>query len=280
MKRIITLLVMVFLLAACNQQSSEPKERIISLMPSNTEILYALGVGKQIVGVSSVDDYPEDVKKIKKFDAMNINYEAILKAKPTMVFTHESMAIAQEKTMKKLAKKGIKVIVVSDTKSIDTIGKSINQIAKAVHKEEAGKDLTKKINQDVKTVVDKYKAKTKDKSVFIEVSSNPSIYTGGSDTLFDSMLTKLSAKNTFHDIKGWQSVNQEAIIKKNPDVLITTSGISTKAYQKEISKRPGFESIKAVQDNHVVAVNDDLISRPGPRIAKGLEQVAKAIAEK
>ncbi len=74
-----------------NGSSKSPYHRIVSLMPSNTEILYELGLGKYIVGVSTVDDYPKDVKKGKKqFDALNLNKEELLKAKPDLILAHES----------------------------------------------------------------------------------------------------------------------------------------------------------------------------------------------
>ena len=72
-----------------NAQKSKPKyHRIISLMPSNTEILYQLGLGDDIVGVSTVDDYPNDVKHKQKFDAMKLNKEQLLKAKPDLIVAH------------------------------------------------------------------------------------------------------------------------------------------------------------------------------------------------
>ena len=84
-----------------NQSDSNSKEhsykRIVSLMPSNTEILYELGLGKDIVGVSTVDDYPKDVKKGKQFDTMNLNKEALLKVKPDLILAHESQKERQRK---------------------------------------------------------------------------------------------------------------------------------------------------------------------------------------
>lgn len=92
-----------------NQSDSNSKEhsykRIVSLMPSNTEILYELGLGKDIVGVSTVDDYPKDVKKEKKqFDTMNLNKEALLKVKPDLILAHESQKGTSKKVLDSLEK--------------------------------------------------------------------------------------------------------------------------------------------------------------------------------
>lgn len=89
-------------------------------MPSNTEILYRLGLGKDIIDVSTVGDYPKDVKKDKKqFDAMNLNKEKLLKAKPDLILAPESQKNSGGKVLKSLKKDGIKVVYVKDAQSIN-----------------------------------------------------------------------------------------------------------------------------------------------------------------
>lgn len=277
MKRIITLLITLCVLTGCNGQTNNVKEeRIISLMPSNTEILYALGMKEEMVGVSTVDDYPKEVKNLEKFDAMQLNYEALLKAKPTIVFAHESMT-SQEKVLKRLNNKGIKVVMVKDAQNFDEMYASINQIGKAIHKEKEANQLEKKIKEDIKQVIGEYHNKLADKKVLVEVSPAPEIYTGGKGTLFDDMIHQLGSVNIFHDINGWQPVNSEAIIKRNPDVIIATSDLSDEAYKASVEKRGGFSNVNAVKRDAVYTIDADEISRPGPRIAKGLKELAETI---
>lgn len=277
MKRIITLLITLCVLTGCNGQTNNVKEeRIISLMPSNTEILYALGMKEEMVGVSTVDDYPKEVENLEKFDAMQLNYEAFLKAKPTIVFAHESMT-SQEKVLKRLNNKGIKVVMVKDAQNFDEMYASIDQIGKAIHKEKEANQLEKKIKEDIKQVIGEYHNKLADKKVLVEVSPAPEIYTGGKGTLFDDMIHQLGSVNIFHDINGWQPVNSEAIIKRNPDVIIATSDLSDEAYKASVEKRGGFSNVNAVKRGAVYTIDADEISRPGPRIAKGLKELAETI---
>lgn len=275
MKKIL-LLIAVILLAACSQQPTDKADdmRIISLMPSNTEIIYKLGLGSHVVGVTTVDDYPAAVKKKEKFDSMSLNKEQLLKAKPTLIFAHESARPQQEKVLSYLEKKGVKVVYVRDAESLEEIDDSIMQIADAADVKQKGQELSDTINQSVEKIKKKYP--DLHKKVFIEVSSDPDIYTGGNGTLFDDMLKTLGAENVFHDIKGWQAVSKEAIVKSNPDVMISTTN-TTHDYRELVDKRNGFEQISAVQNNQVDGIDSDLISRPGPRIAEGLEELAKAI---
>ncbi|WP_414054744.1 ABC transporter substrate-binding protein [Macrococcus equi] len=277
----VMMLILLVILSGCNakKEHSDSQQRIISLIPSNTEILYALGLDKEIIGVSTVDNYPKQVKDKEKFDGMKLDYEAVLKAKPTMVFAHESMEQAQEKTIKKLKSKRIKVIVVHDANSFDTLYQSITQVAHATHKEAKGKALISDMKQQVKEIAGKYKDVIHGKKVFLEMSSHPDIYTGGNHTLMNDLLKQLGAENIFSGIEGYQAVSAEAIVKKNPDIIISTSGSSQKELEKEVKARNGFNHVKAVTDNQVHAINPDTVSRPGPRIAQGMETIAKAVAD-
>lgn len=277
MKRILSLFMTLFLLTGCTDQTNETtEERIISLMPSNTEILYALGMGDEMVGVSTVDDYPKAVEHVEKFDAMQLNYEALLKAKPTLIFAHESMT-SQEKLLKRLSDKGIKVVTVKEAQNFDEMYASIDQIGKAVHKEKEADQLEAKIKEDIKQVIDKYHKKLSGKKVLVEVSPAPEIYTGGKGTMFDDMIHQLGSTNVFHDINGWQPVNSEAIIKRNPDVIIATSDLSDEVYKASVEKRGGFSNLNAVKQGAVYTIDADAISRPGPRIAQGLKELAETI---
>lgn len=299
------LLALVLVLAACgqsnqhkegnkqNQQSDKTTEqtsskddkandksykRIISLMPSNTEILYELGLGKNIVGVSTVDDYPKDVKKGKKqFDSMNLNKEALLKAKPDLILAHESQKGSSKKILDSVANSGVKVVYVKDAQSLDQAYDTFKQIGKVTGREKEADDLVDETKRNVDKVIKSVPRHNKKQSVFMEVSSKPEIYTAGKDTFFNDMLEKLGAENSFSNIKGWKAVDKESIIKKNPDILISTEGISKADYYKIIKQRDGFSQINAVKNERVETVNGDEISRPGPRIDEGLKQLKDAI---
>lgn len=265
-----------------NQSDSNSKEhsykRIVSLMPSNTEILYELGLGKDIVGVSTVDDYPKDVKKGKEqFNTMNLNKEALLKVKPDLILAHESQKGTSKKVLDSLEKNGVKVVYVKDAQSLDQTYETFKQIGKVTGREHEANELVDETKHNVEKVIKSVPRHHRSQSVFMEVSSKPEIYTAGKHTFFDDMLAQLDAKNSFSNIEGWKPVDKESIIKKNPDILISTEGLSKSDYYKVIKKRDGFRQIKAVKNGRIETVNGDEISRPGPRIDEGLKQLRDAI---
>lgn len=281
-------IVLVFLLAACGTNEDQTKEkaqnsdkqsydRIISLMPSNTEILYELGLGNNIVGVSTVDDYPQEVKDKQQFDAMKLNKESLLKAKPDLILAHESQKSTNGDILNTLKDSGVKIVYVKDAQSITEMYSTFKQIGQVTGKENEANALIKETKQNIKEVKASVPKDAKRQKVFMEVSSEPEIFTSGNNTFFDDMLSELNATNSFSNLEGWQKVSKEAIIKKNPDIMISTMGISKDEYQKILNNRGGFSDIKAVQQNHVEAVNGDKISRPGPRIDDGLKALKEAI---
>ena len=287
-KLLCLLLVFIVILSACGTKSDQKHDsqseghtykRIISLMPSNTEILYELGLGDDVIGVSTVDDYPKEVKDKKQFDAMKLNKESLMKAKPDLILAHESQKATNDKVLKGLKDNGVKVVYVKDAQSIDEMYESFMQIGKVTHKEKASKKLVKETKQNIERVKNSVPDDAKGQKVFMEISSEPEIYTAGKQTFFDDMLTQLKAKNSFSNLNGWQKVSKEDIIKQNPDLMISTMGVSSSEYQKMIRKRGGFSQIKAVQNNKIKAVNGDEISRPGPRIDDGLKKLKEAIYE-
>ncbi|MEB5686732.1 ABC transporter substrate-binding protein [Mammaliicoccus lentus] len=261
------------------QESKEKVEykRIISLIPSNTEILYELGLGDKVVGVSTVDDYPKDVKDKKQFDAFKLDTEALMKAKPDLILAHESNKSTQEKDLKKLTDAGVKVVYIDDANSINEMYQTFKQVGKVTGKEKETNKLVDKVKNDIEKVKKDIPEDKQGKQVFMEISSQPDIYTSGKNTFYDDMLTSIKAKNVFHDEEGWIKTDKESILKRNPDVMITTSGQSEEEYKKLNNNRDGFDQVNAVKNDSVYALNADKISRPGPRLAEGLEELADKI---
>lgn len=277
------LLVFTLLLTACQSTDTQSENddkaynRIISLIPSNTETLYELGLGEKVVGVSTVDDYPKEVKNKKQFDALNLDSEALLKTKPDLVLAHESNKASQEKVLKQLEEAGVKVEYVKDATSIKEMYESFEQIGTITNKEKEADELVEEVKGEVNEVKKDIPKNQKNKKVFMEVSSQPDLYTSGSATFYDDMLSSIHAKNIFHNQTGWIKIDSESVISKNPDIMITTSGQSEEDYRALNKKRDGYDQINAVKENNLYAINTDKISRPGPRIAEGLKELADKI---
>ncbi|MBT2574744.1 ABC transporter substrate-binding protein [Bacillus sp. ISL-51] len=250
----------------------EPK-KIVSLMPSNTEITYALGLGDKVVGVTTNDTYPKETKKIAKVGDMNINAEKVIALKPDLVLAHASSMSASADAMKQLKDAGITVLTVNDAQSFQEVYKSINMIGKAAGKEKQADRLVGKMKSDLSAIEKKADSISEkdEKKVFVEVS--PDGYTTGKGTFMNEMLEDIHAKNAAGGQSGWVQLTDEAIVKLNPDVIITTDGVKA----AEVEKRAGWGAVNAVKDHHVYSIDPDLVTRSGPRLAEGVEKLAESV---
>ncbi|NRD79313.1 ABC transporter substrate-binding protein [Bacillus sp. BRMEA1] len=252
-------------------------ERIVSLMPSNTEIAFALGLDKEVVGVSDYDNYPTDAAKKEKIGGENFNVEKIIALKPNLVLAHASSAQTSAAALTQLKNAGIQVIVVNNAQNFDQVYNSINMIGKATGETKKAAEIVKGMKDKLAEIKAKAKTIKEKKKVYIEVSPAPDIYTTGKDTFMNEMLDTINAENIESDQTGWIKVDQESIIKRNPDVIITTYGYYVKNPAQQVLSRKGWENVNAVKNKQVIDVNSDQVNRPGPRIVEGVEDLAKAI---
>ncbi|MEW8987130.1 MAG: ABC transporter substrate-binding protein, partial [Bacillus sp. (in: firmicutes)] len=103
------------------------------------------------------------------------------------------------------------------------------------------------------------------------------IYTPGKNTFMDIMLQEINAENAAGDLDGWASIDQESIVERNPDVIITTYGYYSEDPVGQVTSREGWADVTAVKNKQVVDVHSDLVTRPGPRLVEGVEELAKAV---
>ncbi|MDA7027456.1 ABC transporter substrate-binding protein [Bacillus sp. CLL-7-23] len=253
----------------------EPK-RIVSLMPSNTEITYALGLGKKVVGVTDLDTYPKEVEKVEKIGSMEFNTEKIISLKPDLVLAHASSMQNAKEGLNQLRDAGITVVIVNDATSFEETYQSIKLIGKATGAKQAATDLVKSMKSDLAAIQKTAEgiSAEQQKKVFVQVSPAPEIFTTGKGTFMHEMLEVIHAKNAASAQKGWSKMTEEAIVKLNPDVIITTTGAAS---VEEIKKRSGWSTVNAIKNKQVFNVDQDLVSRPGPRLIKGVEELAKTI---
>ncbi|MFX0563168.1 ABC transporter substrate-binding protein [Bacillus pumilus] len=252
----------------------EQPKRIVSLIPSNTEVAYALGLGDKMVGRSDFDNYPKEVEKVEKIGGLEFNVEKVISLKPDLVLAYASQ-MGSKDGFKQLEDAGIQVLTVNDATSFKDVYKSINMIGEATGVKEASTKLVDEMKTKLNDIKKQAEAISKDeqKTVFVEVSGAPEIYTTGTNTFMDEMLSVIHAKNAAGDQTGWVQMTEEAIIKRNPDVIVTIDGSSL----ADLKKRDGWNAIKAVKEKQVFQLNTDLASRPGPRLVEGVEALAKSI---
>jgi iron complex transport system substrate-binding protein len=252
-------------------------EKIISLIPSNTEIVYELGNGEAIVGVTDFDNYPEEAMAKEKIGGMEFNIEKMISLQPDLILAHESTADSAKAGLQQLKDAGIDVVVVNDAQSFEQVYESIQMIGNAIGEAEKAKELVDSMKNKFADLKKQAEAIEETKTVFVEVSPAPEVYTAGKNTFIDEMLSLIGAENAAGDMEGWAKVDSEAIVARNPDVVVTTYGYYSEKPVEQVLARQGWENVKAVKDQQVFDVHSDLVTRSGPRLAEGAEELAKAI---
>jgi iron complex transport system substrate-binding protein len=255
---------------------SEP-ERIISLIPSNTEILFELGLGDEVVGVTDFDNYPQEAASKEKIGGMEFNVEKIISLNPDLVLAHESTAVSAKEGLDQLRDSGINVFVIRDTQKIDEVYTIIENIGKLTGKTKEADQMVSSMKDDLQKLKTKAEEIEQKKKVYIEVAPAPDIYSTGDNTFINEMLELINAENAFKGQEGWIAVNQEEVIAANPDVIITTHGYDNDKSKEQVMNRAGWEEINAVKNKHVYDVHSDLVTRTGPRLIEGVEEIAKSV---
>jgi len=256
-------------------------QRIVSTAPSNTEILFSLGLGEKIVGVTNYCNYPEETKNMVKIGEISpLNYEKIISLNPDLVLAYGGF---QLKNIPRLRELGISTIVLEPLNLKDTF-KSINMIATACGVPEKGSALVDSLMKRVD--------KIKSKASVIPLSLRPKIFVGGTSdsiftpgagTLFNELITMAGGQNIASSLSFWKKISPEFVIEAEPDIIIVPVGVMN---QEEISKikeiislRSGWSNIPAVKNNKIFIVNEDLFYRAVPRLVDGLEQLFKIFYE-
>lgn len=251
-------------------------QRIVSLAPSNTEILFALGLGDKIVGTTDYCDYPEAAKaKPRVAGYSNPNIEKLMSLEPDLIVAE---SIHERMVLPALEKLGLTVIVTSAT-SLDTILHNIELIGQVTGKSTTAAQLAGSMRKRIEVVIEKTRnIPTEQRLRVLYVCWHSPIWTMGSDTFIDDLIWKAGGINVFaNDFKKSRAVSLEAVIAKDPQVIIVSGmGTTGDLIYDSIIKGARLSGISAIANNRVYKISDaNLIERPGPRIVDGLEEVAK-----
>ena len=252
-------------------------ERIISLAPSNTEILYALGLGDKVVAVTDFCDYPEEAKakpSVGSFSKPNI--EEIIAQSPDLVVVvqlHEAELVPQ------LESRGITVLVLNPT-SVNKVLEAIRLVGEVTGKEEEASRLIAGLENRIKTVADKTQglSKAEKPGVFYIVWHDP-LMSAGSGTLEDELIGMAGGRNIAGDLSGYASISLEAVIAANPEVMVASMGHGEggDVILQHIESESRLDDTDAARYERIYGIEGDLISRSGPRIVDALEDLAGLI---
>lgn len=249
-------------------------ETVVSLQPSNTEILYAVGAGDKVVGVTEFDHYPKEVEDLEVIsDSMTVNTEKVISLDPDVVIAYTT---GDEAGVKQLEDAGIPVFVIQSAQTFDDVYGDIEQVAKVMGAQKKGNEVIEGMKKQISDVGEKVKSLDEKEKVYFEISPAPEIYTAGSATFQQEILQAAGVDNVFADQEGWPKLGEEEIIKRNPATILTTVNYVENPVD-EIKSRTGWDTIDAVKGDRVIYLDSDVMSRPGPRISEAVEITAKAV---
>lgn len=249
----------------------EKPKRIVSLAPSNTEILFSLGLNDEIVGVTEFCDYPTEAKKKEKIGGfINPNLEKIYSLKPDLVLGIRGNPIDLLMNLKKLKIKSLAF----DPKNVDELFKLILTIGKVVDKRDEARNLVKVLSDRRMKIIEEAR-RFKKKRVYLEIWNSPYMSVG-KNTYINNLIEEVGGINIASKATGdWPILSQEFIINENPEVIIIAYMGQT---IDDVLKRSGWEKIDAVKNRRIyIFENQDLIFRLGPRIIDGMEELFRLI---
>jgi iron complex transport system substrate-binding protein len=252
--------------------------RIISAAPSNTEIIAALGMGDRLIAVDmysgGISGVPPGLPEI---DFFYPDTEAIIGLEPDIILVNEinSYGVA-DNPFKLLGDMGIRVVEIPTSVSIEGIYSDIIFIAEVLEVKERGEALAGSMREEVERIAAAAKEAPEKKTVYFEISGPPYLYSFGSGNYLNEMIEIAGGRNIFDDQNSWFSPSAEEIIMRNPDIIFTMIYPGDDPVV-EIKSRSAFESITAIKENHVYAINSNSASRPTHNILPALRQMAQYI---
>lgn len=242
-----------------------PPQRIVSLMPSKTEKLFALGLGDMIVGVTDLCDYPEELKAkgiTSVGDAFNLSVEMIVSLSPDLVVANwlpDGMAT-------QLMDLGIPVFLYNPM-SVAEVMEGITRLGKLTGRQEAAAQIVAQMRDELDAVVAQVDLIDQDEKVRVLYLLDDFLYTAGKDTLQDELITLAGGINLVEDA-GWPQLNEEALLASNPDVILYTFPGG-----EEFLKKPEWQALDCISEGRVYKLDESLASRTGPRLIQGLQQI-------
>ena len=299
---VLMLILMVSMLAACGKKEPEeeetpadtsitftdmagrtvtldgPAERIVTLEPSDCEIIYYIGAGSTLVGRGDYCDYPAEVFDIPSVTSgYETNIEAIIDLEPQVVIM--TMMAQTEDQINALENAGIKVVM-TNAQDINGIYDCINMLGKVTGKESSAAEVVSQMKTAFAEI--KNEGYGDGKTVYFEVSPLQwGLWAAGSGTFMDEAASMIGLKNIFGDQAGWLEVSEEQVISADPDYIVTITMYYGEGPTpvEEICGRPGWGGLKAVVNENIINIQDNSLSRPSPRLMDGIKAMNDFIAE-
>jgi iron complex transport system substrate-binding protein len=255
---------------------NEAAKRVVSLAPSNTEILFAVGAGDQVIGRDEFSDYPAEAASIESVGGSMGEYsvEAIVALEPDLVLAAE---INSPELVKQLEDLGLTVYYLKNPLTIEEMYVNLEIVAQLTGEDPT--KLTDSLKARVDAVDEKIMPLSSRPSVFYEIDATDpgKPYTYGPGTFGDLLITRAGGFNIGNELTDpYPQISLEQIVLSNPSIILLGDSMWGVTVESVVA-RPGWETIAAVTSNQIFPIDDNLISRPGPRLVDGLEQLAKLL---
>ncbi|MDI9461343.1 MAG: ABC transporter substrate-binding protein [Saccharofermentanales bacterium] len=248
---------------------TEPATRVVALTASDCEIIWALGAGDLLVGRGEYCDYPAEVLDIPSVQSgAETNIEQIIALEPQIIFMNK-MAQSEE-TVAQLEEAGVKVVI-CDAANIEEVYTSIALIGSVMDKNDEANAVIEGMKADFAEVAE---LATGDgtETVYFEVSPlEYGLWTAGNGTFMNEIANLIGLKNCFEDVEGWGEISEEQVLERNPDYIVTISMYFGEGPTpvEEILSRKGWGDVTAVKNEAILNLQNNELSRPGPRLADG-----------
>lgn len=252
-------------------------KRIVSFAPSNTEILFAIGAGDQVVGRDALSDFPEEAIAVTDIGSTfeSLNTELIVSLEPDLVLAAEINTTEQVKQLEDL---GLTVYYLKNPLTLEEMYGNLELVAELTGHQEEAVALIESLKARVAAVDEKIAPISSRPGVFYELDATDPAkpYTAGKGTFITQLIDRAGGYNIASDLDGYPQMSLEQVVAADPAFIILGDaryGVSPES----IAQRPGWENLSAVKNENVLPFNDDLVSRPGPRLVDALEELAKLL---
>jgi iron complex transport system substrate-binding protein len=266
------------IITAIYSYSDNKPQRIVSLSPNLTQVIYALGYMDQVVGVTIFDEYPPQVIDLPKVGGwINPNYEAILALNPDLVVLMKDQDISFGDKLRTL---GLKTFIAKSNDSIKDIIQAISDLGEILGESEEAKKLTLGIQSDLNEIEQKTK-NTKKKSVMIVVGRNPGtledIYVIGRNNYMDELITLAGGENVVENERNALKITKEAIFSYNPDVIIEINHQQIDREAEILAIWNTLKQVEAVKNNQVHILSSKVLLHPSQRIVDGAQTLTEIL---
>jgi iron complex transport system substrate-binding protein len=247
-------------------------DRVVSLAPNLTEIVFAVGAGNRLVGRTSFCDYPPEAKAVREVgDTIHPNLEAIIALKPQVVLV--STASQLEVFTQQLNGQNIAVFV-TDPHDLEGVFRSIEQIGDIVGEKDHANQLVQELRART-NAVEQAVGQKPPLRVFYQASGEP-LYTAGHDSFVTDLMRRAGAASVTANVPGaWPKYSNESALAARPEAIILPTGGSMGAANATVAD--ALRQSPAALQGRVYKINDDHLARPGPRLVDGLEEMAHAL---